>query len=180
MFRVTRRTNHPDRKHTMGLKDRFKAIHTKAEAERLRKKSDPRRTHYNETGDEDAFSTLIRNRLRELGMDLVRFAEATEPVSIRSAAVATPSTKRRTSPSLISRVLSGQRPLPVERIPSWADALELVTQKQRRTFLVLVLLANGVRSIRRTVADTRLRAKLEADLVPEMERITKDWIWPNP
>jgi len=127
------------------IREKLKAM---ARATTLARK---RAQHFNHDGTPDSFSTLIRDRLAALDMTPASFADKTDAVTVASS-VAKKEHRGQTSRSLVTRVLLGQRALPIGRAISWARALKLTDPQRRQEFLVIALIAGGLRDVRRNLS----------------------------
>lgn len=138
-----------------------------------------RSQHFNSDGVPDSFSTLIRARLAALNLTLAAFADNTDAVTVASS-VAKKEHRGQTSRSLVTRVLLGQRALPLGRAVSWAKSLKLTDPEKRQQFLVITLIAGGLRDVRRNLStQNRSRHILITQLTAALDAHIAAFRWGN-
>jgi len=110
-----------------------------------------RAKHFNNDGESDKFSWMVMLRIADLNLTKASFADKTEAVTVASS-IAKKQPSEKTSRSLVTRVLLGQRALPIGRAISWARALNLTDPQRRQEFLVIAIIAGGLRDVRRNLS----------------------------
>ena len=120
---------------------------------------------YNE-GESDDFGLFVNTRLLFLMLPRSKFAEKSDATIARSD-VSGPHQATQTSKSLVTRVIDGNRGLPLPRILSWAHALKIRGAEKNRQFLMMAITANALRDARRLVSK---RNNDRVDLIRFLER----------
>lgn len=105
---------------------------------------------YNE-GELDDFGILVQDRLTYLEISRSQFADNCDATIVRSD-ISGPHMATQTSKSLITRVIDGNRGIPLPRILSWARALKIRGEQRKHQFLMIAITANALRDARRLVS----------------------------
>lgn len=135
----------------MGLKNKLKAAGERSKAEKDRKKQDPKARLYNRAGSQDALGRFLADRLRNLNMTQVAFAERT--AEVRAQSNVSSRTAQVTRSGLVSRCIAGTKSIPLPRLLTWAPVLEIDSDTAVREFVDIVIKANALRDVRRLMHD---------------------------